>query len=294
MPYAYPNMFEKLGYTSNAYHNHTATYYGRDQYLLSLGYDKYTACRRGLNINCKIWPESDLEMMEATMNDYIDNDSFLAYYMTVSGHLNYTTTGNMMSYRNWNLVKDLPYSHRPKAYLAANIELDKAIGYTLSQLELKGKLEDTVIVVSADHYPYGLNLDEINEISTYEKDDNFEKHRNALLIWSGSMKEPIVVEKLGSSLDILPTVLNLFGAKYDSRLIMGKDILSNYDPLVIYSNRSFITDKGRYNSITREYIGEGDEDYISNIKAIINNRYSISRMIMDQDFYKKIEDELVQ
>jgi lipoteichoic acid synthase len=293
MPFVYPNVFEKLGYSSYSFHNHSATYYGRDKYLLSLGYDSYKACRRGLNINCKIWPESDLEMMEASMDDYINDESFVAYYMTVSGHLNYTTVGNMMASRNYHLVKDLPYSHRAKSYLAANIELDKAIGYTLAKLEEAGKLDDTVIVISSDHYPYGLDLNEINELSSYEKDDVFEKHRNALLIWSGSMEVPVVVHKLGSSLDILPTVLNLFGVEYDSRLIMGKDILSNYDPLVIYSNRSFITDKGRYNSITKEYSNEMDLEYINNVKSIINNRYLMSRKIMDYDFYLKIKDELV-
>jgi lipoteichoic acid synthase len=74
---------------------------------------------------------------------------------------------------------------------------------------------------------------------------------------------------------------------------MGKDILSNYDPLVIYSNRSFITDKGRYNSITKEYSNEMDLEYINNVKSIINNRYLMSRKIMDYDFYLKIKDELV-
>ena len=42
-------------------------------------------------MNTKLWPNSDLEMIDVTVDDYINNDKFLAYYMTVSGHLNYTT-----------------------------------------------------------------------------------------------------------------------------------------------------------------------------------------------------------
>jgi len=291
MPYSYANAFEAIGYSSNAYHNHTATYYERHKYIDTMGYDSYLAVGTGLEdrMNTKRWPNSDYEMMDVTTSDYINNDKFLAYYMTVSGHLNYTKVGNAMVYRNWDLVKDLPYSDKAKSYIAANIELDKAVGELLADLEEAGKLENTVIVISGDHYPYGLTLSEINELSTYERDDIFEKYRMPLLIWSGSMKEPIKVEKIGSSLDILPTVLNLFGIEYDSRLLMGKDILSDSEPLVIFSDRSFITDKGRYNAIKGEFIPnkeEVEEDYVEKINAEIYQKYLMSRLILENDYYR--------
>lgn len=294
MPYSYANVFEKLGYSSNAYHNHTATYYNRDKYIETMGYNSYLAVGTGLEerMNTSRWPNSDYEMINVTTDDYINNDKFLAYYMTVSGHLNYTKTGNAMVYRNWDLVKDLPYSDKAKSYLAANIELDKAVGELINKLNDAGKLEDTVIVISGDHYPYGLTLDEINELSTYERDDTFEKYNMPFLIWSGSMKEPIKVEKIGSSLDILPTVLNLFGIEYDSRLLIGKDILSDTSPLVIFSDRSFITDKGKYNAITQEFTPkegiEIEEGYVQKINNIIYKKYQISRLVLENDYYEHL------
>ena len=72
------------------------------------------------------------------------------------------------------------------------------------------------------------------------------------------------------SIDVLPTVYNLFGIEYDSRLFAGTDLLSNSEGLVILSNRSWITDKGKYNSITNEYIGIGDSFSGS---MITNNGY---------------------
>lgn len=292
MPYSYANVFEKLGYSSNAYHNHTATFYERDKYINTMGYDSYLAVGTGLEdrMDTSKWPNSDYEMIDVTTSDYINNDKFLAYYMTVSGHLNYTKSGNCMVDRNWNAVKDLPYSDKAKSYLAANIELDKAVGELINDLQEVGKLEDTVIVISGDHYPYGLTLDEINEISTYERDDKFEKYHMPLLIWSGSMKEPIKVDKIGTSIDILPTVLNLFGVEYDSRLLIGKDILSDADPLVIFADRSFITDKGKYNSVTGEFIAkdgvEIEEGYVEKINSIIYKRFQMSRLILEKDYYK--------
>lgn len=294
MPYSYANVFEKQGYSSNAYHNHTATYYERDKYIETMGYNSYLAVGTGLEdrMDTSNWPNSDYEMVKTTVDDYINNEKFMAYYMTVSGHMNYTKIGNMMVYRNWDQVKDLPYSNKAKGYLAANIELDKAVGELLSRLEQAGKLEDTVIVISGDHYPYGLTLDEINELSTFERDDKFEKFRMPFLIWSGSMKGPIKVEKIGSSLDVLPTVLNLFGEEFDSRLLMGRDILSDSDPIVIFSDRSFITDKGRYNSLTEQFTpNEGvtvEEGYVDKINTIIYKKYQMSRLILENDYYKHV------
>lgn len=294
MPYSYANVFEKQGYSSNAYHNHTATYYERDKYIETMGYNSYLAVGTGLEdrMDTSNWPNSDYEMVKTTVDDYINNEKFMAYYMTVSGHMNYTKIGNMMVYRNWDQVKDLPYSNKAKGYLAANIELDKAVGELLSRLEQAGKLEDTVIVISGDHYPYGLTLGEINELSTFERDDKFEKFRMPFLIWSGSMKGSIKVEKIGSSLDVLPTVLNLFGAEFDSRLLMGRDILSDSDPIVIFSDRSFITDKGRYNSLTEQFTpNEGvtvEEGYVDKINTIIYKKYQMSRLILENDYYKHV------
>lgn len=301
MPYSYANVFEQLGYSSNAYHDHNYNYYDRDKYIKTMGYNSYKACKKGLKIKCTIWPESDNEMIKATTNDYINNEHFLAYYMTVSGHLNYTKTGNSMVNRNWSAVKNLPYSEKAKGYLGAQREFDKAIGELLKRLEAAGKLEDTVIVISGDHYPYGLNLNQINELSDYKRDNNFEKHHSIALIWSGSMKKPIKVDKISSSLDLLPTVLNLFGIDYDSRLLMGRDLLSDSDPLVIFSNRSFITDKGKYNSVNKKFypvygLDEdfNQEEYIKKINSIIYNKYKYSRLILETNYYKSLKSEFTR
>ncbi len=295
MPYSYANVFKNLGYSTNAYHDHTATYYHRDKYIKTMGYDSYLAVGTGLEdrMNTSLWPNSDYETIEVTTQDYINNDKFLAYYMTVSGHLNYTTNGNCMAARNWEQVKDLPYSHKARAYLATQIELDKAVGKLIQDLEVAGKLEDTVIVISPDHYPYGLTLSELNELSNYERDNTFEKHHTPLLIWSGSMKEPVKVEKVCSSLDVLPTVLNLFGVEYDSRLLIGNDILSNNkEQMVIFSDRSFITDKGRYSAVQDKFMpNEGveiPEGYVEQISEIIYQKFKMSTMILDNDYYRKI------
>ena len=97
-------------------------------------------------------------------------------------------------------------------------------------------------------------------------------------------------QKYCSSLDILPTMLNMLGIEYDSRLLMGKDIFSNSDDLVIFSDRSFITNKGRYNELLEYYTGDSvDDDYISNMQTEMYHKFRYSRLILENDFYRYIK-----
>lgn len=292
MPYGIGNMFNKEGYVSYGFHNHNYNYYDRQKSHKNIGL-KYYGCGNGIEkkMNCKHWPNSDKEMIDATTSYYIDKDKFMTYYMTVSGHLNYNFSGNNMAYRNKNKVKNLKYSTAIKAYLATQIELDKSIEKLLQVLEEKGKLNDTLIVIAPDHYPYGLTTKQMNEISTIDRNDKFEKFHTTLIMYNPNI-EKTVVDKVISSLDILPTIYNLYGLTFDSRLLMGRDIFSNNEHIVILSDRSWITDKGKYNSVTKEFTSttneEIEEDYIDRINMIVNQRYGMSSLIIDNNYYKKI------
>ena len=300
MPFGVGNVFKREGYsTVNAYHDHTYTYYNRDKSHPNLGFDKYIGCGNGLEelINCKTWPESDIEMINATVDDYINSDKFMTYYMTVSGHLNYTFTGNYISYKNKDLVKDLPYTDHVKAYLAANIELDRAIESLINNLKEKGKLDDTVIVISPDHYPYGLKTSELNEISDTDRSDKFEMFHTSLILYNSEIEENVKVTKYVSSIDVLPTIYNLFGIKYDSRLLMGRDALSDAEGLVILSDRSFINEFGSYNSITGKYTKFKEDvsnDYIEKLNHEVYQRFTMSSLLLYEkngvylDYYRKL------
>lgn len=290
-PYGLATTFKEKGYNTYAYHAHDGYFQNRYKYLKALGFDNFKACNMGLNINCNMWPESDIEMIKATTNDYINSDKpFMTYYMTVSGHLDYTKEGNSIVSKNWDLVKNLDYSDKAKSYLATQIELDRAMESLLKELENKGILEDTVIVLLADHYPYGLSLEEINELSSYKRDELFEINHNALIIYNSSMKN-ISITKVGMPIDVLPTIYNLFDIKYDSRLFAGSDLLSNNEGIVILDNLSWITDKGKYNSLNGKYSGDIDSDYINNINNIIQNKIIFSRNMITYDGYRYIKEK---
>lgn len=290
-PYGLATVFKEKGYNTYAYHAHDGYFQNRYKYLKALGFDNFKACNMGLNINCNMWPESDIEMIKATTNDYINSDKpFMTYYMTVSGHLDYTKESNSIVSKNWDLVKNLDYSDKAKSYLATQIELDRAMESLLKELENKGILEDTVIVLLADHYPYGLSLEEINELSSYKRDELFEINHNSLVIYNSAMKN-VNISKTGMPIDVLPTIYNLFDIRYDSRLFAGSDLLSNSEGMVILDNLSWITDRGRYNSLNGKYSGDIDSDYISNINNIIQNKIIFSRNMITYDGYRYIKEK---
>lgn len=295
MPLGLGHQFTRLGYVAKAYHNNSYTYYGRNLSHPNLGYD-YKAVGNGLKIT-KRWPQSDLEMMEVSIPEYINEERFHAYYMTVSGHLEYSFSGNSMAKKNKSVVENLPYSDACKAYIACNYELELAMTYLLEQLEAAGKLENTVIVMSADHYPYGLTQEQIEELEGGEVEQTFELYRNHCVIWSGSMKEPVVVDKYCSSVDIVPTLMNLFGMEYDSRLYSGQDMLSDASSLVIFKDGSFITDYCKYDVGKKKIIPlvegvEITEDYIKTVRSIVTSRLGIARGILNQNYYGAIKGYL--
>ena len=211
--------------------------------------------------------------------------------MTVSGHMYYSFTGNSMSSKNKDAVANLDMSENARAYIACHIELDKALEHMLVELEKAGKLENTVIVLSADHYPYAMTEVQYEELAGRDLSNNKDTYRNTLILWNAGMEESVMVTKPCCSVDILPTLLNLFGFDYDSRMYAGRDILSDADGLVIFNDRSFVTDTAIYDrkekttTWRQELTEEEKENYLSAIKQEVKNRYNFSAYMLRQDYY---------
>ena len=289
--------FNALGVTSRGYHDHTATYYKRNETHPNLGYVFEGKKEIG---GLTGWPESDLVMMQNTIEDYINEDLFHTYYMTVSGHHNYRFGGyNDMADKNEDVVKDLDMGKNAKAYLATNVELDRAVEFLIQELEKAGKLDKTVICITTDHYPYGLTDREWKEMIGHGLQyGGMERYQSDLIIWNSAM-ETVKIDKPACQVDVLPTLLNLFGFEYDSRLYSGSDILSDSYGLAIMTNQSFVTEKIVYNTRYEKvyYLDEDwemPEGYLESYIQIVKNRYSVSSNILNSDLYALIPADLVE
>ena len=295
LPFALGNLFqEQRGVTSWGYHNASGSYYGRNETYPNMGYNvKFSGV--GMKFSGGT-PYSDLEMMEQTVDDYLNGDApFHAYYMTFSGHYKYDKNINPMAARNWEQVKDLPLSGPAKAYLSCNIELDKALAYLMQRLEDAGVADKTAIVLVGDHFPYGLTDKQYSELVGYEI-DSFTKYKSSLLFWVDGMEEPVIVEEYCCNVDVLPTILNLWGFDYDSRMLAGTDVLSNGAHMAVLSDSSFFTDKVWFSAETGEVrylVEEGSlpPDYVENMIRQIEARRSVSVDILNSAYYNFVFDK---
>ena len=312
MPFALGNQLRALGYRTGAYHDNIYNYYNRDKTHPNLGYD-YQGVGNGLAMTEDgSWPYSDLEMVQNTIGDYIDGyvsdgTPFHVYYMTVSGHGSYGW-GHAMAAKN-RAKAQAAYpnaSTQVQAYVAANLELENALTYLLEQLEAAGITEDTVICMSADHYPYLLaepEADYYNELrGVVDSERDTDRYRNALVLWCGGMENAVTVTEPCSAVDIVPTLSNLFGLEYDSRLLSGRDVLDkDYDagsasgsiPLVILptsSGNSWATAAGVFEATTRTFNARPgvtvEEDYVSRVNNIVALQYNYAQQLIARDYYR--------
>ncbi len=292
LPYSLGNLYKDMGYGAYGYHNYYGTFYDRVITHKNLGYD-FKAVDAGLDIQVN-WPSSDLDMIKMSMPDFLDDDKpFHAYYMTFSGHYQYNWD-NAMSAKNKAAVANLPYSEEVKAYIACNLELEYALQELMAGLEKAGKADKTVIVLTGDHYPYGLTEEQYNELAGKEIDTEFEKYRNSFICYVPGMSTT-VVEEYCSTPDILPTVLNIMGIEYDSRLLAGKDVLSDAPHLAVLADQSFITKDFRYSASTGIAINhdgsEVEEEIVRDYCNYVANIFTLSSAILDTNYYSHVFDK---
>ena len=281
--------------------------YGRQASHTNLGYD-WRQFDSGLEVDTtgegKIaWPARDTQVVENSVDEYLNSDRpFHVYYLTISGHTPYSTNRVVSPYKE--TVRALPYSETTQNYVATAIEFDRSLKLLLDKLEAAGKLDKTLIVATGDHIPYA-DVGVLEELagkkfgtsdalkSLNEKSIDFDVYKNSLILWSASMEEPVVVDKPCCQVDILPTVSNLLGLEYDSRMLDGSDILSDSEGLVVFTSRCWMTDRGFYNRFTGEFTPaegvsmtvEEQENYVSAMKKLVGYKLASTAMIVENNFY---------
>ena len=318
------NQLQRLGYFSLAFHNGSHTFYHRNRSHTHLGYDAYFACGQHMDFFTGHNYPTDTEMFEGTMPAYIGHAPFSVYYMTVSGHAPYEKSSPLVQkyYDQVNAVCGDEYMEKTKYYICYQMELENALSSMVRTLEEAGIAEDTVIVMTGDHYPYGLgngrtwnnDRDYIDDLMKTDDALYWNEDKSGLVIWSGALENELreyacEVSEPVSSLDILPTVSNLFGVEFDSRLLPGRDVFAeNTEPLVFWNNRSWVTAEGKYDTRKGKFYpplqeaeaamtatpGEMEEEQtaeemtperMEEINALVENKILMCSQILKLDYY---------
>ena len=296
MPYGIADFFNDNGIETYGFHNYYGSYYRRNISWPNIGI-KNIKFMEDMKFSSH-WPSSDLEMMEQSMDDYVNNGQFFTYYMTFSGHGPYNSS-NYMANKNIDEVKERlgsdadKYNDEALRYFACNLEFEKGMEYLYDKLMDADILDKTVIVITGDHYPYYLD-DEGRESLCQKEISEIEQYHSCCIIYNSAIEEPIINDTFCCNVDIEPTILNLFNLPYDSRLLFGKDIFSDSQHNAILYNKSFINDKVVYDSKTHEAIWKIDtskysqetlDKYLESYIKQIDMDYKASVNIMQNNFF---------
>lgn len=279
------NLFNNSGYTSTSYHGWSDKYYPRTKLHKNMGSTFYNAEKLDINTNGG-W-SSDVETITKAYDIFSKNDKYFSFIITVSMHFSYDFDDSIVR-SNWSKVKNLDTGTSMKRYLAKAIEFDKALEELLKSLEEDNTLDDTVIAIFGDHHPYNLNFSYLANRSSVDRYEDLNEDLMPFIIYN-STQDAKVISKTASTFDILPTLANLFDLDYDPRYYTGKDIFSNEESKVIFSNGSWVTDNAIYFASTGKYKlknDDVDEDYISKINKEVSNLFTISENTLQKNYFK--------
>lgn len=336
-PYTLPRLFEKEGYSTYSFHNYTDYFYRRSVYHpQTLGYDAYYGSEElglldnpedGSIIFNHVW-QSDLELMKRSIPYFIEDDQFFVNMVTVSGHFNYSDTHEIAvqhidAVNEYEQAHDITIDEEMKYYLATSIELDLAVKYLMDELEAADKLDDTAIIIYGDHYAYGLDEDKIWEYDGNpdypymerefkEEGNELDLHNVPFMIYSNKYRlnniEGYYTEYF-STIDILPTIANLFDLDLEYQYVFGQDAFSPLDynkimgisstepyltNVIRFADMSFLNQDFMYTSIADSYTIYNEEfnsNYLLNLNDYFITEYIKSLNVLKYDYFQSMNPE---
>lgn len=274
-------LFTQKGYETAALHSNYKEFYTRDKTYPGFGYQHFYG-QHELNI-----PEND-KRFDTRFYDYAQDimvpltGKFMRFVITFSGHspydFNHPVVHQHIETVRAHITDDIPESI--VSYMATQVELDLMLGKLLDDLQLKGRLNDTVILLTSDHYPYTLNQADYVSLKDFQHD--YEKHQGNLYIWTPGITAE-TIQLLSSSFDILPMLINMFGLEGDYNHYIGRDIFGSPSNLIYFKNyaffdgTSYVLLSNRYDPIASSVLKQAYEDY----------RYS--RIVLRSNYFNRTD-----
>jgi len=291
-------LFNVSNYKTTSMHNFTEHYYFRNEIHTNMGSGKYYGVEElGIEYSDTygVW-SSDEDFMMQVMNllsNYNKDDKFMTWLTTVTSHQPYNNSKYGDIY--YNLYEDLPYSTKVKKYMSKLKVLDNALGILLTGLEEKGILDDTVIVLFGDHYPYGIETEQLNEVLPYDTTVDNNSERVPFVIYNSTI-EAKTFSEYTTYINILPTVANLFNLDYDPRLYMGSDLLSDsYESITVFADGSWKNEIAFYDAAKSEVKYYTDKTYTNEelieINTKVNNKILYSSLAIKNNYFNYLDEK---
>lgn len=247
LPYSLPNRFRDAGYCARSFHAANPNIYNRGQIHLNFGYESYNDYG-DLGMDDYMLDSQLLRGYDQIVSD----EPFFSFIITYSGHGPYTTEQQNISEPHLDRARavidysTVPYTTEAQKEeytraVAQAMETDAFIGGLRERLEADGHAEDTVLVLFTDHYCKYFSDTELIEAIKGETDRNMLSNV-PFVIWTEGIT-PQVSEKYVSTMDIAPTIVDLFSLDADLRYYIGNDMFGPDGGMVYFRNYAWYDGK---------------------------------------------------
>lgn len=291
-PYSLAHLFKNEGYSVNAFHMNTKEFYSRGTNYKNWGYDNYYGLvDLGTYKDNSYYLDRELILNEDFKEKMFSDKPFVDYIITYTNHMPFSSEkGNckmlldLDSEENENVSYDL--NEEDCARRQAK-ETDYMMELLLNELKTRNLYNNTTIVVLTDHYLYTLSDKTI--LDKYKNTSNNLINYTPFFIWNNG-KDKKTVKTVTSQINVLPTILNLFGIDYNPVNYIGSDALdNNYQKIVFFSDYSWYDGN--------VYVDGGivtNKRYISE-EALDDKNYYVNYLIKKNDltlkynYFKELE-----
>lgn len=288
-PYTMARLFKEQNYSVNAFHMNKGEFYSRDINYKSWGYDNYYGLQDIQKYNDERYVLDRELILNKTFYNKIfkQQGNFVNYIITYSPHTPFTTekeVGKILAEEKYGKGNVPKLSEEDCAKMAAS-ETDNMVGLLIQALKDNGLYDNTVIVAYADHYLY--TLDDKSILDKYKETSNNLINHTPFFIWSSDLGQLTSISKVNMQMDILPTVLNLFGIDYNSNNYIGHDILSND-----FKGYAFFSDYSWYDGkvyVENQQITNGkkmSKDKLDTMNNLISNVIKKNDLTLKYDYFK--------
>ena len=272
--YSLPSLFRDNGYTANSIHMNDGDFYNRKNFHEGLGFERHYPLYQ-MGFNDDFIYDTTIVKNDKSYNLIVSENKFVTFITTYSAHVPYADNEICKAKDGKN--KALEVKDNPELSclnILAN-ETDAFIKLLIERLDKDGYLDNTVIVLYADHFAYGYT--KVNEQKGIE--DNNLIQKTPFIIWSKNLKHQDV-DTIMDTADIPVTLFNMFSITYEPKLYMGTDVFSNnHEKFVYFKDYSWYD--GSYYSIDNK-----EDEYTKNISKIVNQKIDINTKLLHSNYYK--------
>lgn len=289
-----PNTFRAAGYSANAFHYNSPSFYSRGVMDPAMGYETYICyadyAEHSNQFSSELYEDTFVLTNPDLRAQLLPDKPFFNFVISRNAHMPYSSDDSVSKYamEQYPQYADADECEEVGCYLAKMKLLDNFFSQLLAELERAGQLENTVIVGVTDHYSYSMKDQErVRALSDVPVDLMVEK--TPFFIWSTDL-QPMTVDKTLNTSDIAPTLLNLFGLSSGTYYIGHDAFDPNYAGYAIFSDGSWIDGNVVYQDgeIIHEFSdGAAARTDIATMNQTAQDFIEINNLILETDYYSK-------